>query len=163
MSQNSCVQKSIFLTSEICIPIQMFLIIVNNIIFPIIEMRNPHLLSTSFFHQVSKPSSSADLYSYSNLPYIKFFLLILILILLGRYYYPYLLRKDWKVKWLVQGVTGRQWQSRGFNPVFFGVKNPMTSATPNTKSWRTDWGETIHAVTTACVVFLKQCQWHPKQ
>ena len=67
ISQNSCVQKSIFLTSEICIPILMFLIIVNITIFPFIKMRNPHLLTISFFHQVSKPNSSEDLYSYSNL------------------------------------------------------------------------------------------------
>ena len=39
ISQNSCVQKSIFLTSEICIPIQMFLIIVNITIFPFMNIK----------------------------------------------------------------------------------------------------------------------------
>lgn len=60
-------KRAFFLPLKSVSPIQMFLIILNNTIFPFIEMRNPHLLSISFFHQVSKSSLSAGLYSYSNL------------------------------------------------------------------------------------------------
>lgn len=85
---------------------------------------SPDFSLTKTLLSLEKGNCNTTLYSYNTLPYIKCFLLILILILLSRYYYPYLLWKDWEVKWFAQGVTGKKCQSWGSNPGFL-CQNPM--------------------------------------